>query len=289
MGIGKTPEKKTPPRIAGGVFAEGRSPEGPLVEGVSFTPPADDRRAARSDGEDGDKFPETSARAPAWPLKAEQVAALLRRAGKDENVAPRTSMAASPSREDDDDEGIATFAGAATRPLEDGYPSKDRFEPEEKALVSDLLHQAQLLQDAVAAAAERLSPGPTRSALTEMASATNALGARAPIASSAGIEPAYAPLAETRIGARAGTNARAHQPHQRGPSRPSVEWDDAGSAAGWGRARARGVAPVPRRWYEPRDGDNTDSEQGGSPAFDVSASTRRRRLDEGLLEPRVLF
>ena len=284
VGIGKTPEKRTPPRVAGGVFAEGRSPEGPLVEGVSFTPPA-----ARSDGEDGDEFPETSARAPAWPLKAEQVAALLRRAGKDENVAPRTSMAASPSREDDDDEGIATFAGAATRPLEDGYPSKDRFEPEDKALVSDLLHQAQLLQDAVAAAAERLSPGPTRSALTEMASATNALGARAPIASSAGIKPARAPLAETRIGARAGTNARAHQPHQRGPSRPSVEWDDAGSAAGWGRARARGVAPVPRRWYEPRDGDNTDSEQGGSPAFDVSASTRRRRLDEGLLEPRVLF
>ena len=58
VGIGKTPEKRTPPRVAGGVFAEGRSPEGPLVEGVSFTPPA-----ARSDGEDGDEFPETSARA----------------------------------------------------------------------------------------------------------------------------------------------------------------------------------------------------------------------------------
>ena len=59
VGIGKTPEKRTPPRVAGGVFAEGRSPEGPLVEGVSFTPPA-----ARSDGEDGDEFPETSRARP---------------------------------------------------------------------------------------------------------------------------------------------------------------------------------------------------------------------------------
>ena len=170
------------------------------------------------------------------------MAALLRRAGKDENVAPRTSMAASPSREDDDDEGIATFAGAATRPLEDGYPSKDRFEPEDKALVSDLLHQAQLLQDAVAAAAERLSPGPTRSALTEMASATNALGARAPIASSAGIEPARAAARRDANSARArGTNARAHQPHQRGPSRPSVEGTTRVRRRG-GVARARGAS-----------------------------------------------
>ena len=282
VGIGKTPEKKTPPRVAGGVFTEGRSPEGPLVGGVSFTPPVDDRRAARRDEQDRDEAPAPApAPAPAWPLKAEQVAALLRRAGKDENAAPRTSMAASPSR-DDDDEGTV---GAATRG--DGYPSKDRFEPKDRALVSDLLQQAQLLQDAVAAAAERLSPGPTRSALTEMASATNALGARPPIQSPGGIGSAFTPPTKTRMGAHPGT-PYAPLRHQHGHSRTSVEWDDAGSVAGLGRARARGVAPVPRRWYEPRECD-TDSEQGGSPAFDVSASTRRRRLDEGLLEPRVLF
>jgi hypothetical protein len=283
VGIGKTPEKKTPPRVAGGVFTEGRSPEGPLVGGVSFTPPVDDRRAARRDEQDRDDAPAPApAPAPAWPLKAEQVAALLRRAGMDENAAPRTSMAASPSREDDDDEGTV---GAATRG--EGYPSKERFEPEDRALVSDLLQQAQLLQDAVAAAAERLSPGPTRSALTEMASATNALGARPPIQSPGGIGSAFTPPTKTRMGAHSGT-PYAPLRHQHGHSRTSVEWDDAGPVAGLGRARARGVAPVPRRWYEPRDGD-TDSEQGGSPAFDVSASTRRRRLDEGLLEPRVLF
>ena len=126
---------------------------------------------------------------------------------------------------------------------EDGVPVKDRFEPEEKALVSDLLHQAQLLQDAVAAAAG-VSPGPTRSALTEMASATNALGARRQ-SRSAGIEPAYA--AETRIGARAGTNARAHQPHQRGPSRPSVEGTTRVRRRG-GVARARRPSRL-ARWY----------------------------------------
>jgi hypothetical protein len=49
------------------------------------------------------------------------------------------------------------------------------------------------------------------------------------------------------------------------------------------------AAPVARRRFDPRDEDSPFSSAcGSSPAFDESASMRRRRL-EGLLEPRQLF
>ena len=177
--------------------------------------------------------------------------------------------------------------------------------------MTDLLTQAQLLQDAVSAAAERLNPGnPSRFA-------------RARAKASPELEKAL--VANTRFrreddegalrafGARPSSFRRSRKldllrsighmanPHGSPPfdglacespaldatrsRRRPLETRDGNDAS----AATFIAAPVARRRFDPRDEDSPFSSAcGSSPAFDESASMRRRRL-EGLLEPRQLF
>ena len=266
----------TPPR--GGIFAEGRSPDGPLNAGVSFTPPVGRRddslsmnntweTAAEDNGSDqtprprcpGNRAP-SPARGSAWPLKADQVATLLRRA--------ESLREPLPSRD------VTVLSGECATESEScriGYRSKkERFRPEDRALVRDLLQQAQLLQDAVSAAAARLSPGPGLPKASDCwlrGERDDSRGGRAA-------------LRELEDGAE-----ELVPEHSRSPESPRATVAAPVVIAAW---KPGSVVPVPRKWFAPRAAD-TDSDQGGaSPVFDKSASMRWRRLD-GTLEPRVLF
>jgi hypothetical protein len=113
----KTPRKSFPR----GVFVEGRSPDGPLAS-VSFTPP--ERRLDDSRDEDAPEsaresspssLRERGAAEPAWPLKADQVAALLRRAGRLEDDARRSRSAAPRDGSEPGSEANGRDASPATR------------------------------------------------------------------------------------------------------------------------------------------------------------------------------
>ena len=348
--VQKKGEEKTPIRNPHGVFVEGRSPDGPLAS-VSFTPP-DRRRIDDSRDEDAPESaratPSASAKTsrgaaePAWPLKADQVAALLRRAGRLEDDARRSRSAArgdgsepgsepgSEANGRDASRAIAAEArwrdkDAQTRfPLSDenqagGYPERvvPPFEPEDRALVNDLLYQARLLQDAVSAAAERLNPAnPSRLA--------RANHAGSPIRADPEEEERFVSRRfrlDTRLARR--SSRRSHKldllrsiGHMANPTlfspvpdglacespaldararrRPLGEPEEDGDSSERRRSgdeivAAASFARERRPFRDPRDEDSpSSSAYGSSPAFDESASMRRRRL-EGLLEPRQLF
>ena len=312
-----TIEAKTPLRESpGGVFAEGRSPDGPLSV-VSFTPP--DRNGAlepsgrvRDDAGDapGSASPgppsgtrSAAAADPAWPLKADQVAALLRRTAR------------------------ARAADAKPATPTERVRVRPPFEPEDRALVSDLLYQARLLQNAVSAAAERLDPGvpipahanrePSR--LAPLRDGPDEARARSSRRSRHDDETRDAPTSRAARPSPVGRSRASEPPrcmgHMANP-RGSLPFDglacespalDAarsrrrpletcGSETLGGETRSGdesaasdSAAAVARRRFDPRDEDSPlSSARGSSPAFDESASVRRRRL-EGLLEPRQLF
>ena len=182
----------------GGVYVEGHSPDGPLASGFSFTPPTSERDAGCSGGaldsasasatpshrrrpgsaaaRGAKRRTPTPSKQPrltpkqeqnqqqqqrrderqheaVWPLKANQVAELLRRAqntppkaGKKENVPEAASLT------------------AGVEPREAPSPA---WSQQDRALVTNLLQQAEMLQRAVSEAAERLatpeaSHGPPR-------------------------------------------------------------------------------------------------------------------------------
>ena len=296
----KTPAGESPR----GVFAEGRSPDGPLAS-VSFTPPGRGEARERDADASGSSTPPSGASGaraaePAWPLKADQVAALLRRAERNRGDAARAAPEMpSPERR--------------VRP-----PT----EPEDRALVTDLLYQARLLQDAVNAAAERirLDPGdanaPSRFAPPgsrgfddETSDApTRSFGSARPN-SFRFLRRSRAPDPLRSIGHMA--NPRDSPPFDglacespaldatRSRRRPLADSRSARgseisrrggeSAASASSAVAEGLGIVPRARAARFDEDSPlSSARGSSPAFDESASMRRRRL-EGLLEPRQLF
>ena len=349
-------EDKTPSKNESqsrGVFVEGRSPDGPLGA-LSFTPPDRDRKAPRDGASESRRRAEAETpppgalgagdeNAPAWPLRADQVAALLRRAERKPGDERSPSGSPSGSRSGDDaGDGSEPPAGETDakereRDAPVGFkretvtetggslelfqkPARPPFEPDDRALVTDLLTQAQLLQDAVSAAAERLNPGnPSRFA-------------RARAKASPEAEKALC-VANTRLfsqqktreddegalrafGARPSSFRRSRKldllrsiGHMANPhgSPPFDGLACESPALDATRSRRRGspletggdgndasaatflAAPVARRRFDPRDEDSPFSSAcGSSPAFDESASMRRRRL-EGLLEPRQLF
>ena len=341
-------EDKTPSKNESqsrGVFVEGRSPDGPLGA-LSFTPPDRDRKAPR-DGASESRLAEAEAEtpppgalgaadgdAPAWPLRADQVAALLRRAERKPGDERSPSGSPSGSRSGDDaGDGSEPPAGETDAKERDathvGFkretvtetggslelaraPARPPFEPDDRALVTDLLTQAQLLQDAVSAAAERLNPGnPSRFARARAKASPEAEKA---LVANTRFRREDDEGAGRAFGARPSSFRRSRKldllrsighmanPHGSPPfdglacespaldatrsrARRPLETRDGSEAS----AATFIAAPVARRRFDPRDEDSPFSSAcGSSPAFDESASMRRRRL-EGLLEPRQLF
>jgi hypothetical protein len=210
-------------------------------------------------------------------------------------------------------------------------PARPSFEPDDRALVTDLLTQARLLQDAVSAAAERLNPGnPSRFARAHTKASPEPAAEKALVATRFAREddPLFCARA---FGARPSSFRRSRKldllrsighmanPHGSPPfdglacespaldatrsrrrgSPLEIEIDleiETASTRDGGDASAGTslAAPVARRRFDPdppmlEDSDSPFSSAcGSSPAFDESASMRRRRL-EGLLEPRQLF
>jgi hypothetical protein len=202
-------------------------------------------------------------------------------------------------------------------------PARPSFEPDDRALVTDLLTQARLLQDAVSAAAERLNPGnPSRFARARAKASPEAEKA---LVANTRFRREDDEGAGRAFGARPSSFRRSRKldllrsighmanPHGSPPfdglacespaldatrSRrqkclPLETRDGSETAAtresGEASAETFIAAPVARRRFDPRDEDSPFSSAcGSSPAFDESASMRRRRL-EGLLEPRQLF
>lgn len=356
----KTPSKnesRSPP----GVFVEGRSPDGPLGA-VSFTPPDRDRKAPR-DGASESRLAEAEAEtpppgalgadnedAPAWPLRADQVAALLRRAERKPGDERSPSGSSSGSRSGDDaGDGSEPPTGETDAKEKDApvshkretvtetggslelarAPARPSFEPDDRALVTDLLTQARLLQDAVSAAAERLNPGnPSRFARAHTKASPEPAAEKALVATRFAREddPLFCARA---FGARPSSFRRSRKldllrsighmanPHgsppfdglacespaldatrsrRRGsPLEIDLEIETASTRDGGDASAGTSLAaPVARRRFDPdppmlEDSDSPFSSAcGSSPAFDESASMRRRRL-EGLLEPRQLF
>jgi hypothetical protein len=202
------------------------------------------------------------------------------------------------------------------------------FQREDRALVNDLLYQARLLQDAVSAAAERLNPANPESRLGDAANHICASPTFAePEEEERFVEGSrfrYAGSAEksARDAVARRFSRRSHKldllrsiGHMANPTLFSPVPDGLAceSPALDARARRRplgepgdidgdsserrrsgdeilAAASLAReRRVASRDEDSpSSSAYGSSPAFDESASMRRRRL-EGLLEPRQLF
>ena len=348
----KTPRKSFPR----GVFVEGRSPDGPLAS-VSFTPP--ERRLDDSRDEDAPESARESspssaasfgAAEPAWPLKADQVAALLRRAGRgrlEDDVGRSRSAARGDGSEPGSEPGSeangrdASGATASTplRREKDAQTEENQtggspervvppFQREDRALVNDLLYQARLLQDAVSAAAERLNPANPESRLGDAANQICASptfaepdeeerfveGSRFRYAGSAekSARDAVARRFSRRshkldllrsIGFMANPTLFSPVPDGLACESPALDararrrpLGEPGDVDGDSSERRRSgdeilaAASLAReRRVASRDEDSpSSSAYGSSPAFDESASMRRRRL-EGLLEPRQLF
>lgn len=289
-------ETKTPPRV--GIFTEGQSPDGPLTS-VSFTPPKDARKS-RSYQSDDDV--EKSPPKVAWPLQADQVALLLKRAGTNEDALVLPKVSTSPLASV---EPLSPEATNTEKTFPGGYPQKPSFKPEDRALVNDLLYQAQLLQDAVTAAAERLDPGPTRFALTSLASPTNKLGTRPPV-SHAFTHLPLGKIRTSRTERRSKVDLLRSIGYMQSPNSPAPDalaMCDSPAMDARGRRLGhlvgdstetdgdmRVTQTVAKRFMSFELRDDTESSYAGSPAFDESVSMRRKRL-EGSLEPvaRVLF
>ena len=205
-------------------------------------------------------------------------------------------------------------------------PARPPFEPDDRALVTDLLTQARLLQDTVSAAAERLNPGNPRASRARTRKRRRSLR-RKKRSSRRGRAREDDPLFCARaFGARPSSFRRSRKldplrsighmanPHgsppfdglacespaldatrsRRRPLEIEIDGSETASTRDGGDASAGTflAAPVARSRFDPpmlEDSDSPFSSAcGSSPAFDESASTRRRRL-EGLLEPRQLF
>ena len=344
--VGPRRETKTPLKsLEGGIgiFVEGHSPDG--LVGVSFTP--SDAKGRESDSETGGDESDvpvsvspTPEKEKAWPLKPARVAGLLERASsgfseadkcgasvlpglaemtpptvrtwkercQDESGTKETSDTSEALVGDDQDGAASTSDGTAFL----SYQPQKKFKPEDRALVNDLLYQAQLLQDAVAAAAERLGPGPERFALTSPVSPMNKLGYAPPGVRLTNYDRTYgtglAQKLEKSNTARPPSRARRVDllrsiGYMASPASPSCAdtmkqcdspamgtrgrrnlhegFEEESEAEGFARERESVFS-----WRQSLEGGDRD--QAGSPAFDESTSARRRRV-EALLEPRVLF